>query len=64
MITGGSSGIGYSIAKQALEEGAYVTLVARNGGRLQAAKESLQREVLGLLSSKIVLKVLKVSPFQ
>ncbi|CAK9876838.1 unnamed protein product [Sphagnum jensenii] len=61
VITGGSSGIGYSIAKQALEEGAYVTLVARNCERLQAAKESLQREVLGLLSSKIILKAVDVS---
>ena len=30
LITGGSKGIGASIAKQFLEEGAYISLISRN----------------------------------
>lgn len=41
VITGGSSGIGYSLAKQFLLEGCKVTLIARNIDRLQQAKTEL-----------------------
>ena len=35
LITGGSKGIGASIAKQFLEEGAYISLISRNNDNLQ-----------------------------
>ena len=35
LITGGSKGIGASIAKQFLEEGAYISLISRNADNLQ-----------------------------
>lgn len=41
LITGGSSGIGLSLARLALEEGAKVSIVARNKSRLEAAKNQL-----------------------
>lgn len=44
VVTGGSSGIGYSIAKHALKEGASVTIVARNEDKLLKAKASLIQE--------------------
>lgn len=45
VITGGSSGIGYSLAEHALTEGASVTLIARNVDKLQQAKASLIHEI-------------------
>jgi NAD(P)-dependent dehydrogenase (short-subunit alcohol dehydrogenase family) len=44
-ITGASSGIGLSLSKQFLSEGAFVTLVARNSGRLEDAAKFLLKEV-------------------
>jgi short-subunit dehydrogenase len=44
-ITGASSGIGLSLSKQFLQEGAFVTLVARNSGRLEDAAKFLLKEV-------------------
>ncbi|KAG0558024.1 hypothetical protein KC19_11G173600 [Ceratodon purpureus] len=44
VVTGGSSGIGYTIAEYALREGASVTLIARNVDKLQKAKASLIQE--------------------
>ncbi|CAM6018274.1 unnamed protein product [Sphagnum balticum] len=44
-ITGASSGIGLSLSKQFLQEGAFVTLVARNSGRLEDAARFLLKEV-------------------
>lgn len=44
-ITGASSGIGLALAKQALLEGACVTLTGRNSNSLQAAVASLSSEV-------------------
>ena len=41
LITGGSSGIGLELAKQLVEAGASVILMARSQDRLTAAKESL-----------------------
>ncbi|KAH9310707.1 hypothetical protein KI387_025742 [Taxus chinensis] len=45
LITGGSSGIGLQIAKEALLEGAFVTIVARTPAKLEMAVEDLRREV-------------------
>lgn len=44
LITGGSSGIGLAIAKAAIQEGAYVTLVSRSSTNLAEAVERLVEE--------------------
>ena len=41
LITGGSSGIGFEMAKQLLTQGATVIITARGGSKLDKAKESL-----------------------
>lgn len=51
VVTGGSSGIGYSLAEQALTEGAEVTLIARDSRKLRQAKETLVHELKGLASA-------------
>jgi short-subunit dehydrogenase len=43
-VTGGSSGIGLSVATQAARRGAHVTIVARDRDRLEAARESVSTE--------------------
>ncbi len=42
LITGGSSGIGFEMAKQLLSEGASVVIAARNGKKLENALEKLK----------------------
>jgi len=42
LITGGSSGIGLAIARQVAAEGARVSLVARDPGKLAAARATIQ----------------------
>jgi NAD(P)-dependent dehydrogenase (short-subunit alcohol dehydrogenase family) len=44
IVTGGSSGIGYAIARMLLEEGYAVTIAARRPEKLEAAVASLQGE--------------------
>lgn len=44
LITGGSSGIGFALAKGLLERGALVTLLARNAARLEDAKTQLLKD--------------------
>lgn len=44
LITGGSSGIGLAIAKKAIQDGAYVSLVSRSSTNLAAAVEILMEE--------------------
>ena len=44
LITGGSSGIGYSIAKAFLNSGSFVIITGRNQQKLQLALEQLARE--------------------
>ncbi len=41
LITGGSSGLGFEMAKQLLSQGATVIIAAREGKRLEEAKEQL-----------------------
>lgn len=41
LVTGGSSGIGFAIAKRCAEEGAKVTIVGRNEERLKKAAENI-----------------------
>lgn len=43
-VTGGSSGIGLSIARELARGGAGLLLIARDAGKLQAARESLASE--------------------
>ncbi|KAL3701736.1 hypothetical protein R1sor_019758 [Riccia sorocarpa] len=45
-ITGGSTGIGYSIVKSALSQGAYVTMTGRSFSNLQGAYDSLMKEAV------------------
>lgn len=44
-LTGASSGIGLAVAKQALREGAYVTLVARSFEKMETVAKSLLKEL-------------------
>jgi 3-dehydrosphinganine reductase len=44
-LTGASCGIGLAIARQALREGAYLTLVARNGEKMLEVAKSLLKEL-------------------
>lgn len=42
-MTGGSSGIGKSLAIEAAKRGAHVTIIARNPNKLQTAKDEITR---------------------
>ena len=44
LITGGSSGIGLHIAKEALLQDAFVTVIARNPVKLEIAAEDLTKQ--------------------
>lgn len=44
LITGGSSGIGYAIAKSFLKNGATIVICGRNKSKLETAKQSLSKE--------------------
>lgn len=44
VITGGSRGLGLSLAKELVQEGALVTLLARDGEELQRARQILLKE--------------------
>ena len=52
IVTGGSSGIGYSIAKTLLQNGANVMIVARNESKLILAMEKLQEVILDTYKNK------------
>ncbi|KAH9313278.1 hypothetical protein KI387_028313, partial [Taxus chinensis] len=41
LITGGSSGIGFAIAKEALSQGAFITILARSSSKLEKAAQIL-----------------------
>ena len=46
IITGGSSGIGYAIARKFIESGAIVTIIARNSDKTKKAAEELACDYL------------------
>lgn len=54
-LTGASSGIGLSLAKQALREGAYLTLVARNAETMTKVAKSLL-ETLDCSAERVLVK--------
>ena len=58
LITGGSTGIGFSLAKRCLAEGAFVTLVSRTHSKLIQAHDTLVH-TMGFPSSNILIKVKK-----
>jgi len=45
LVTGGSSGIGFEVARRALSRGAHVSIVARDTERLATAADVLEQEV-------------------
>ncbi|WP_320040586.1 SDR family oxidoreductase [uncultured Desulfobacter sp.] len=49
LITGGSSGIGFSIAKKCISEGATVVITGRNAEKLSTAKGTIGSELLKIL---------------
>lgn len=55
-LTGASSGIGLSLAKQALREGAYLTLVARNAETMTKVAKSLLK-TLDCPPERVLVKV-------
>jgi 3-dehydrosphinganine reductase len=57
IVTGGSSGIGLSLAHQLVALGAEVTLVARNQGRLQEARDAVAAGRTGAVVHAIALDV-------
>eukprot|EP00250_Pteridium_aquilinum_P015659 c22683_g1_i7 orf=229-1062(+) len=64
VITGGSCGIGFALAKECLSQGASVTLIARNLSRLSRAADILSSTCGTLATSphgKILLKAVDVS---
>ncbi|GLJ08856.1 hypothetical protein SUGI_0097190 [Cryptomeria japonica] len=62
LITGGSSGIGLAIAKEALSQGAFVTLVARSSTKLEKAEQNLVKD--GATKHKILTKVADVGVYE
>ena len=50
LIIGGTSGIGKAVAQRILKDGGKVTIVGRNGGKLESAVKELSRhgEVRGV----------------
>ncbi|GLJ08863.1 hypothetical protein SUGI_0097280 [Cryptomeria japonica] len=63
LITGGSSGIGLEIAKEAILQGAYVTLVARDSCKLLKASDEITREEQ-CEKDRINIKVADVSDYE
>ncbi|XP_057852122.1 3-dehydrosphinganine reductase TSC10A [Cryptomeria japonica] len=62
LITGGSSGIGLAIAKEALSQGAFVTLVGRSSTKLEKAEQILVKD--GAAIHKISTKVADVCVYE
>ena len=66
LITGGSSGIGLAIAKEALSQGAFVTLIARSSAKLEKAIDKLVNNKtisVDRICSKVHLHVLLILTF-
>lgn len=47
IVTGGSSGIGFAVAKGLLSEGMRVTVAARDGRKLESARTELEKGLVG-----------------
>ncbi|XP_057852124.1 3-dehydrosphinganine reductase TSC10A [Cryptomeria japonica] len=62
LITGGSTGIGLAIAKEALSQGAFVTLLARSSSKLEKAEQNLAKN--GDTKHKILTKVADVGVYE
>ncbi|XP_057852163.1 3-dehydrosphinganine reductase TSC10A [Cryptomeria japonica] len=62
LITGGSTGIGLAIAKEALSQGAFVTLIARSSTKLEKAEQNLVKN--GATKHKISTKVVDVGAYE
>lgn len=54
LITGGSRGIGYAVARGFLEEGASVVIASQNASRLQKAAAELSGLAIGRVEAKVV----------
>lgn len=54
VVTGGSSGIGFETARLLLDEGALVTICARDTGRLAAAEADLDSDDLHAVSADVL----------
>ncbi|XP_072014072.1 3-dehydrosphinganine reductase-like [Amphiura filiformis] len=54
IITGGSSGIGKAVAAEVLNQGANVTIMARNQTRLKQAKQELEEHIKDKNTQKIL----------
>jgi len=54
LVTGGSQGIGFAVARLFLKEGCSVTIAARDKGRLEAAVEKLARDAPGRIAGHAV----------
>ena len=61
-LTGASSGIGLAVAKEALREGAYLTLVARNRENMTRVAKSLLKE-LDCPAERLLVKVYDDTPY-
>ena len=61
-ITGGSSGIGFALAKLCLSQGAYVTLISKTHAKLVNAYEVLTK-TMGFPSDMIRYEVLSLNIF-
>jgi 3-dehydrosphinganine reductase len=62
LITGASSGIGLALSKKSLQEGAFVTLVARNSAKLEQVAGSLLKD-LQCSPDRILTKVADVGDY-
>ena len=63
LITGGSSGIGYSIADSFLKSGASVIITGRDEAKLNRAKQNLQNKYKDRMILGFVMDMLKIDTF-
>jgi NAD(P)-dependent dehydrogenase (short-subunit alcohol dehydrogenase family) len=54
LVTGGSQGIGYAVARGLLAEGCRVVIAARGTARLESARASLEREAPGRVEAHAI----------
>ncbi|XP_023225867.1 3-ketodihydrosphingosine reductase-like [Centruroides sculpturatus] len=63
LVTGGSSGIGKSLAIEAISRGANVTLIARNKARLEEAKEEVESYAVDKQKQKVKIFSIDISKY-